>query len=152
MKPNRMFLSQRRMNEAIVYVILIDVVLGYILKRYQGNHTSPIILLYVLNFFVWALVYRFWKAPLFAWDHSGFIFFGISPFKKDIGVWQNAEKAGFKTIKDKKGREREFLIIIYTNTKGRPRTGAVPMDLVGFADNIKSEMQAFLKTNQIKPL
>jgi len=152
MKPNRMFLSQRRMNEAIVYFILIDLVLGYILKRFQGNHTSPIILLYVLNFFAWAGVYRFWKVPLFAWDHSGFIFFGISPFKKDIGIWQNAEKAGFKVIKDKKGREREYLIINYTNTKGRARTGAVPMDMVGFADSIKKDLQAFLKSNQIKPL
>ena len=152
MKSNRMFLSQRRMNDAIVYFILVDVALGYILKRFQANHTSPLILLYVLNFFAWAGVYRFWKVPLFAWDSSGFIFYGISPFKKDVSIWQNAEKAGFKLIKDKKGREREYLIIIYTNTKGRARTGAVPMDLVGFADNIKKEMQTFLYNKQIKPL
>lgn len=152
MKPTKMFLSQKRMNEAIAYCVLIDIVLGFILKRFQANHTGPVILLYVLNFFALAGVYRFWKVPLFAWDHSGFIFFGISPFKKDIGVWQNAEKAGFKIIKDKKGREREYLIINYTNTKGRARIGAVSMDMVGFADSIKKEMQEFLTSNHIKPL
>ena len=152
MKPNRMFLSQRRMNEAIAYCVLIDIVLGVILKKFQANHTGPLIFLYVLNLFVLAGVYRFWKAPLFAWDNSGFIFYGISPFKKDVGVWQNAEKAGFKQVKDKKGREREYLIIIFTNTKGRARTGAVPMDIVGFADNIKKELQALIRNKQIKPL
>lgn len=152
MKPNRMFLSQRRMNEAIAYCVIIDIVLGFILKRFQANHTGPVIFLYVINFFVLAGVYRFWKMPLFAWDRSGFIFFGISPFKKDIGVWQNAEKAGFKLVKDEKGREREYLIIIYTNTKGQARTGAVPMNIVGFADSLKKELQEFLKSNQIKPL
>jgi hypothetical protein len=101
---------------------------------------------------VLAGVYRFWKVPLFAWDQSGFIFYGISPFKKDVGVWQHAEKAGFRKVKDRKGRDREYLIIIYTNTKGRARTGAVPMDIVGFADNIKKEVQDFLNSNQIKPL
>lgn len=148
-----MFLAQKRINEIIVYCILADVVLGYILKRFQGPETvAPLALLYLLNIVVLMAVYRFWKFPLFEWDESGFIVYGISPFKKHVGAWGKVEAVGFKTVYNKKGKPQDYLIIIFTSNKGMHTTGTVPMDLVGFRDPIKKDLQALIGRKKIRPL
>ena len=153
MKRGRMFLAQRRMNELILYTILADVVIAFLLKRFQGANTAgPLVLLYLMNAAVIISVYRFWKLPVFEWDDTGFIFYGISPFKRERGAWQKVEKAGFKSVEEKKGKPREYLVVIYINPKGAPRTGLVPMDMVGFGGKVKEEFQGFLKEKGIAPL
>jgi hypothetical protein len=153
MKKSRMFLSQKRMNEVILYCIMADVVLGYILKRFQGPSTVlPLALLYLLNIIIVLGVYRFWKYPMFEWDETGFIIYGISPFKKDAGVWEKVEEAGFLNLETRKGKQREFLVIQFDNVKGVHKTGMVPMDLVGFPEQVKEEVQGLLKRKNIKKL
>jgi hypothetical protein len=152
-KTSRMFLSQKRMNEVIIYCIMADVVLGYVLKRFQGPSTVlPLAILYLLNIIVILGVYRFWKVPMFEWDEKGFIVYGISPFKKDIGIWEKVEEAGFMTLEVRKGKKREFLVIQFDNVRGVHRTGMIPMDMVGFSDRVKEEMQDLLKRKNIKKL
>jgi hypothetical protein len=141
-----MFLSQSRMNSVILYCVIADFVLGYVLKKYQGpNTTGFLVILYALNILVLLAVYRFWKLPVFEWNEAGFVFYGISPFKRDRGAWQKVAKAGFREIEEKKGRKREYLIIVYAGPTGASRTGLVPMDMVGFRDRLKEELQGFLK-------
>lgn len=153
MNTGRMFLSQKRMNEVILYCILADVVLGYMLKKFQGPGTAlPLALLYLLNIIIILAVYRFWKFPVFEWDDTGFIVYGISPFKKDRGSWDKVEEAGFMTLEARKGRRREFLVIQYDNVKGVHRTGMIPMDMVGFRDRIKEELNEFMKRKNIKKI
>jgi len=149
----RMFLAQKRINEVIIYTILIDVVLAYILKKLYGNAMSaPLVLLYLLNIIALIGVYRFWKYPVFECNEKAFIFYGISPFKKDAGFWENVEKAGFEMVEAKKGRKREHLVVVYTNAKGLKRTGIVPMDLVGFSGDVKKELLDIFRKNSIKGL
>ncbi len=151
MKSGRMFLSQKRMNEVILYCIGADIVLGYLLKRFQGPLTlAPLALLYVLNLIVIAAVYRFWKFPVFEWNEKDFTVYGINPWKKDRCPWEKAAKAGFRAVPGKKGRIREFFLIDYSTPKG-PKTGVVPMDMIGFQDRIKKELEEFLREKAIKP-
>lgn len=151
MKQGKMFVAQMRINEAALYTILADVVLAYVLKRVQGSQISlPLILLYLMNVLVLLGVYRFWKYPVFSWDDDGFVFFGISPFKRDAGTWKSAEAAGFKAVEDKKGRPREHLVITYTTPAGVGKTGLVPMDMVGFPDAVRTELDTFLRHKGIK--
>jgi len=153
MKRGKMFMAQRRMNEVILYCMLVDVTMGYILKKYHGPDTVlPLALLYLLNIVILLGVYRFWKVPVFEWDETGFISYSISPFKKEISTWKNVEKAGFQKMEVKKGKVREFLILYYVTPKGVHKTNLVPMDLVGFKDMVKEEMQKFFKEKGIKQL
>jgi hypothetical protein len=152
-KTSRMFLSQKRMNEVILYCIMADVVLGYILKKFQGPSTVlPLAILYLLNIIIVLGVYRFWKVPMFEWDETGFIIYGISPFKKNIGVWEKVEEAGFMDLEVRRGRKREFLVIQFDNVKGIHKTGMIPMDMVGFRERIKEEMLELMKRKNIKKL
>ena len=149
----RMFLTQRRMNEVILYCILIDIVLAYVLKRFHGPQTVlPLAILYLLNIIVLLGVYRFWKFPLLEWDDTGFALYGLSPFKKDICKWDAVKAAGIKRVETGKGRVQEFLMIIYPNPRGGFKTGTVLMGSVGFADRIKPDFLAFIKKKGIKPL
>ena len=148
-----MFLSQARINEAILYCILADVVMAYILKRVGAAHINgPVALIYLMNFTVLAGVYRFWKFPVFEWSDKGFIFYGISPFRKSAGLWEYTESGGFRHVETKRGRAHEHLIIVYRDMKGVTKTGAVPMGMVGFADKVKKELLATLREKKIKPL
>ena len=153
MKPYRMFLAQTRVNETILYCMLLDVVLGYILKRFHGPQTVfPLALLYFLNIVIIVGVYRFWKFPLFEWDDAGFSVYGISPFKRVRVSWSVVTKAGFQTVETKRGKLREFLVIISTRPEGGLRTSTVPMDLVGFRDNVKQEFLEFIRKKKVQPL
>ncbi len=152
MKGGRMFLSQKRMNEVILYCIGADVVLGYLLKRFQGPSTlAPLALLYVLNIIVIFAVYRFWKFPVFEWNEKDFTVYGINPWRRDKCTWDRAGKAGFRAVPNKKGRKREFFLVDYATPKGVLKTGVVPMDMIGFSDRIKKDMEGFLKEKSIKP-
>ncbi len=151
MKGGRMFLSQKRMNEVILYCIGADIVLGYLLKRFQGPYTAaPLALLYVMNIIVILAVYRFWKFPVFEWNEKDFTVYGINPWKRDRCPWDKAGKAGFRTVPGKKERVREFFLVDYATLKG-PKIGVVPMDMIGFSDRVKKDMEAFLKEKSIKP-
>ncbi|HLB24760.1 MAG TPA: hypothetical protein VJM83_00380 [Nitrospirota bacterium] len=151
MKRGRMFLAQRRMNEVILYCVLADVVLAYLLKRFQGPHTVfPLALLYLLNILVILAVYRFWKFPVFEWDGEGFFIYGVNPFKKERCLWPKVEKAGFKTLEAKKGRVREFFMVDYVTQKGARKTGVIPLDMIGFGDRVKKELLELLKDRRIK--
>ncbi len=153
MRRGRMFLAQDRMNEVILYCILADVILGYILKKYQGPGAAlPLMLLYLMNAVVIAGVYRFWKVPIFEWDETGFTSYGVSPFRKEKSAWRMVERAGFQAMEVKKGKAREFLVIHYVTAGGQRRTNLVPMYMVGFRDRLKEEMQAFLKEKGVRPL
>jgi hypothetical protein len=155
MKRSRMFLAQSRMNEVILYCVLVDVVLGYVLKKYQGTGTIlPLALLYLMNIIVILGVYRFWKMPIFEWDDTGFIAYSIAPFRKEVSTWQKVEYAGFQTIELKKGKGkfREFLIIHYVSPNGVHKTNLIPMYMVGFKDRVKEELKALFKEKGIKPL
>jgi len=146
----RIFLSQKLLNEVVLYVMLIDVVLAYLLKRIHGaGFSAPLGLLYLLNAVVIFGVYRFWKLPLFEWDDEWFIFHGILPWKKDAGRWENVEKAGFSSVEVKKGKKRTYLAVIYVNRKGQRATGVVPMDYMGFSDKVTEEFLKFLKKKKI---
>ncbi len=150
MRAGRMFLSQKRMNEVILYCIGADVVLGYLLKRFQGPLTfAPLALLYLLNIIVIAAVYRFWKFPVFEWDEKGFMVYGVNPWKRDRCPWEKAARAGFRALPGKKGKKREFFLVDYATPKG-PKTGVVPMDMIGFPDRVRKDMEAFLKEKSIK--
>ncbi|MGA2191933.1 MAG: hypothetical protein ABSG42_00950 [Nitrospirota bacterium] len=146
-----MFLSQRRMNEVILYTVFADVVLGFLMKKLHGPHTTlPLALLYLLNIVIILAVYRFWKFPVFEWDDAGFIVYGVTPFNKDRGLWDKVERAGFKAVKDKKGRLREYFVVDYMSGGGVKKTGMVPMDMVGFRDRVKEELLEFLNAKSIK--
>jgi len=148
-----MFLSQSRMNSVILFCVIADFALGYLLKKFQGPNTVAfLVMLYALNILVLVAVYRFWKLPVFEWNENGFVFYGISPFKKDRGAWQKVDKAGFRDVEDKKGRKREYLIIVYAGPTGAKRTGVVPMDMVGFRDRLKEELQGFIKEKGVAAL
>ncbi|MBI5695880.1 MAG: hypothetical protein HZC51_09120 [Nitrospirae bacterium] len=151
MTHGKMFVAQMRINEAALYTILADIVLAYILKRVGGPRISaPLLMLYFMNVVVLVGVYRFWKFPVFSWDETGFVFFGLNPFKRDVGLWKSVDAAGFKSIENKKGRMREYLMVVYTSPKGVSKTGLVPMDMVGFPDAVRQEMEKFLKHKGIK--
>ncbi|MHB8174242.1 MAG: hypothetical protein ACYDFU_07260 [Nitrospirota bacterium] len=152
MRGGRMFLSQKRMNEVIIYCIGADIVLGFLLKKFQGAYTAaPLALLYVLNFIVILAVYRFWKFPVFEWNEKDFTVYGINPWKRDRCGWDKAQKAGFRAVPNKKGRTREFFLVDYITPKRISKTGVIPMDMIGFSDMIKKDMQEFLKEKSIKP-
>lgn len=151
MSHGRMFLSQKRMNEIIFYCVGADIILGYLLKRFHGPYTAaPLALLYVLNFIVIIAIYRFWKFPVFDWNEKDFTVYGINPWKRERCEWDKAQKAGFKAVRDKKRRAREFFLIDYSTLKGA-KTGVFPMDMIGFASNIKKDLEDFLKEKSIKP-
>lgn len=153
MRPNRMFLAQTRINETILYCILLDVVLGYILKRFHGPQAVfPLALLYFFNIVIIVGVYRFWKFPLFEWDEAGCATYGISPFKKVRVPWGAVIKSGFQSVETKRGKIREFLVVISTRPEGGLRTSTVPMDLVGFRDKAKKEFLEFIRKKKVTPL
>ena len=153
MRPNKMFLAQGRLNEAILYCIMLDVVLGFILKKFHGPHTTlPLALLYFLNIVVLLAVYRFWKVPLFEWDEAGCSTYGLSPYKKVRVPWSAVAKAGFQLVETKRGKIREFLVIISTRPNGGVHTSTVPMDLVAFRDKAKKEFLEFLRKKKVQPL
>jgi len=150
----RMFLAQSRINETILYCMLVDIVIGFILKKSgaDGHLSGAVALLYLMNLAVLAGVYRFWKFPIFEWGEKGFIFYGVSPFKKNAGLWEYAESAGFRVVETKRGKKQELLVILFKDTKGRSRTGAVPMHMVGFPDKVKQEFLATLREKRVKRL
>lgn len=150
-KRGKMFLAQKRINEVIIFCILADIVVGYLLKKLHGQGMSlPLVLLYALNLSVIFFVYRFWKYPVFEWDENGFTLYGIWPYRKDSGLWDKVEQAGFKNMTVKKGRVREYLMIEFRNRKGFMRTGMVPVDMVGFSRKVKEELTEFLKEKGVR--
>jgi len=152
MRHGRMFLSQKRMNEVIFYCVGADIILGYLLKKFHGPYTAaPLALLYVLNIIVIVAIYRFWKFPVFDWDEKNFTVYGVNPWKREHCEWDKARKAGFKSVRDKKGRAREFFLIDYSTPKGALKTGVIPMDMIGFSNNIKKDLEDFLMERSVKP-
>lgn len=108
----RMFLEQRKLHRLILYTIIADVVLGYMVKNVEFlKGPLWLALLYLGNIVVILAVYRFWLLPVFKCDDSGFTVYGISPFTKDVCAWEMLEYVCFKEMEERKGRMRESGVV-----------------------------------------
>lgn len=151
MSPIRMFLNQSYVRRLILYTIVTDIALGYLLDRYHGGGTVlPLAVLYLLNITVLAAVYRFTKLPIFECGELGFVVYGISPFNRESCLWEKLEYVCFKELDEKKGIVKEYLILHYILPNGAHKTNMVPMYMVGYRDRLKDEFLKFLKKKGIK--
>ncbi len=147
----RMFLEQRKLHRLILYTIIADVVLGYMVKNVEFlKGPLWLALLYLGNIVVILAVYRFWLLPVFKCDDSGFTVYGISPFTKDVCAWEMLEYVCFKEMEERKGRMREFLVLHYVLPNGLHKTNMVPMYMVWKRDAVKEQFLGFLERKGIK--
>jgi len=148
----RMFLEQRKLHYLILYTLIVDVTLGYLMKIVPAfNKPLPVVFLALANIIVILAVYRFWLLPIFECDDSGFAVYGISPFTKDRCQWAQLEYVYFKDVEDKKGRINEMLVLTYALPGGLFKTNIVPMYMVWKRDDLKKEFLGFLRRKGIKP-
>lgn len=147
----KMFLEQRKLHRLILYTIIVDVTLGYLIRDVEVlREPLPLALLYLANIVVILAVYRFWILPVFRCDDSGFTVYGISPFTRESCRWERLEYVCFKEMEEKKGRTREFLVLHYVLPNGLHKTNMVPMYMVWKRDAVKEQFLGFLKRKGIR--